>query len=363
MVIGHLIYMTTGVARIEFEMQTPLWTGGGSRQGDLGVHTTGILGGMRWWLEALLRGVGANAPDPVADPGVFDSGLGETGGLDAASLLFGATGYRRRFRLMVTSNVSPARVEDVEFKTLSHPVLDDAGRPVLDRDGKPKIKVPTWYFKSTPVMGKLVLQITALHEDCEVAVVADLLSFMAKWGTLGARAQMGFGVARAISGETSGDALLQFLKQPQRSSGPGGMPALHQMFFARVVGRSGVLLDDPDTFLLKHDIRRLFPNRDLRHEVMGWVERDHRQGARIHMSRPYGPRRAIRLWGWVPDHSVSGKAFDRNRDVLDRIHAYFSSGRFQLESWREWGSARDEAVIRGESPVDFFDRLRKETWQ
>jgi CRISPR-associated protein Cmr1 len=124
-----------------------------------------------------------------------------------------------------------------------------------------------------------------------------------------------------------------------------------------------VALDDRDTFLLKHDIRRLFTNRDLRHEVMGWVDRDQRQGARIHMSRPYGSRRAIRLWGWVSEHSVSGKTFDRNRDVLAKIHTYFSSGRFQLESWRECDSSRDEAANRGESPVDFFDRLRKQAWQ
>jgi CRISPR-associated protein Cmr1 len=318
---------------------------------------------MRWWLEALLRGVGGSAPDPVAHPSVFDSRHGETGGLDPASLLFGATGYRRRFRLMVTSKVSQAPVDKVEFRELSHPVLNDRGQPVSNPDGTPKLKVPTWFFNSTPVKGTLVLQVTPLHEDCNAPLVSDLLSFMAKWGTLGARAQMGFGVAKAISGETGGDALLQFLKDRQGKNGADGMPALHQMFFARVAGRGGVVLDDRDTFLLKHDIRRLFTNRDLRHEVMGWVDRDQRQGARIHMSRPYGSRRAIRLWGWVPERSASGKAFDRNRDVLDKIHAYFSSGRFQLESWRECDSPRDEVAKRGESPVDFFDRLRKEAWQ
>jgi CRISPR type III-B/RAMP module RAMP protein Cmr1 len=194
----NLIHMTNEVARIEFEMQTPLWTGGVSQRGDLGVHTTGILGGMRWWLEALLRGVGANAPDPVAHPSVFDSQKGETGGLDAASLLFGATGYRRRFRLMVTSKVLRAPVEKVELRDLSHPLLNHAGEPITNPDGTPKLKIPTWFFNSTPVKGKLVLQITPLHEDCNAPLVTDLLSFMAKWGTLGARAQMGFGVAKSI---------------------------------------------------------------------------------------------------------------------------------------------------------------------
>src|ERR1039457_3945563 len=49
---------------LEFETQTPLWTGGVGCDGDLAIHPTGLLGGMRWWLEALLRAVGAEVPDP-----------------------------------------------------------------------------------------------------------------------------------------------------------------------------------------------------------------------------------------------------------------------------------------------------------
>src|ERR1022692_2279954 len=49
---------------LEFETQTPLWTGGVGSDGDLAIHPTGLLGGMRWWLEALLRAVGAEVPDP-----------------------------------------------------------------------------------------------------------------------------------------------------------------------------------------------------------------------------------------------------------------------------------------------------------
>lgn len=336
--------------------------------GDLAIHPTGLLGGMRWWLEALLRAVGAEVPDPTsADRTGFDAGKGETGGLDPASVIFDATGYRRRFRLTLgEKTIEAAHVENTKLPSKRHPVIGPDGQPVLDSSGQPKTKVPEWFFKSSPVAGSVALRITPLHKEFDVALISDLLGFMAKWGALGARAQMGFGVVKITGGETNGDALSEFLTKHKGSHGGQGLPALHQMFFARVACRQpGTLLTAEHTFLLKYDIRRLFNGDDaLRHHIMGWVQpkSEHRIGAKIHMSRPYRGNSSLRLWGWVPDLSLQGQERHRERDVLQKIFSYFSSGPFRLESWREWNSARDPNRD-GESRVDFFDRLRKEPWQ
>ena len=177
---------------------------------------------------------------------------------------------------------------------------------------------------------------------------------------------MGFGVVKITSGESNGDTLLEFLKTHTGAHESQGLPALHQMFFGRVACRQpGTQLTAEHTFLLKHDLRRLFSgDAALRHEIMGWVQpkSDNRIGAKIHVSRPYAGSTSLRLWGWVPDLSMQGKKIDRERDVLQKVFHYFSSGPFRLESWREWNSIRD-AGHGGESRLEFFDRLRKEPWQ
>src|ERR1039458_4061174 len=258
----------------------------------------------------------------------------------AACVIFDATGYRRRFRLTLgEKTIEAAHVENTKLPSKRHPVIGPDGQPVLDSSGQPKTKVPEWFFKSSPVAGNVALRITPLHKEFDVALISDLLGFMAKWGALGARAQMGFGVVKITGGETNGDALSEFLTKHKGSHGGQGLPALHQMFFARVACRQpGTLLTAEHTFLLKYAIRRLFSGDDaLRHHIMGWVQpkSEHRIGAKIHMSRPYRGNSTLRLWGWVPDLSLQGQERHRERDVLPKIFSYFSSGPFRLESRSE----------------------------
>lgn len=44
--------------KITAQALTPLWTGGVETGKVDRIHETGILGSMRWWMEALVRGVG-----------------------------------------------------------------------------------------------------------------------------------------------------------------------------------------------------------------------------------------------------------------------------------------------------------------
>jgi hypothetical protein len=43
---------------------TPIWTGDAQRKGDT-LRETGIIGSLRWWYEALIRGLGGSACDPT----------------------------------------------------------------------------------------------------------------------------------------------------------------------------------------------------------------------------------------------------------------------------------------------------------
>ncbi len=83
---------------MEFRLRTltPLWTGGVDQTCDR-LHETGLIGSLRWWYEALVRGLGGYACDPTSDDRCPD----ENGRRCAACELFGCTGWARKFRLRV----------------------------------------------------------------------------------------------------------------------------------------------------------------------------------------------------------------------------------------------------------------------
>ncbi|RRR68782.1 MAG: type III-B CRISPR module RAMP protein Cmr1 [Candidatus Viridilinea halotolerans] len=87
---------------------TPLWTGGVETGRVDRLHETGILGSMRWWMEALVRGMGGYVCDPTTQKCLYDPSKPDNG-ICAVCHVFGATGWRRRFRLEVEDDTQPDR--------------------------------------------------------------------------------------------------------------------------------------------------------------------------------------------------------------------------------------------------------------
>jgi CRISPR-associated protein Cmr1 len=98
--------------KITLKTLTPLWTGGVDQTCDR-LHETGLIGSLRWWYEALVRGLGGYACDPTEHSCTFDEEkyrkskadderqrLRDAGVCDACQL-FGCTGWARKFRLRV----------------------------------------------------------------------------------------------------------------------------------------------------------------------------------------------------------------------------------------------------------------------
>ena len=82
--------------KITLKTLTPLWTGGVDQTCDR-LHETGVIGSLRWWYEALVRGLGGYACDPTSEDRCPD----KDGKRCAACELFGCTGWARKFRLRV----------------------------------------------------------------------------------------------------------------------------------------------------------------------------------------------------------------------------------------------------------------------
>lgn len=92
---------------IKIKTLTPIWTGGVNRKCDR-LHETGILGSLRWWYEAIVRGLGGYACDPT-DESIkckeYDLKRGPKS-VCAACYLFGCTGWARKFRFEIRGDNS-----------------------------------------------------------------------------------------------------------------------------------------------------------------------------------------------------------------------------------------------------------------
>lgn len=58
--------------RLAIKTLTPIWTGGAETGKVDRIHETGILGSLRWWYEAIVRGLGGDACDPSKGECRFD---------------------------------------------------------------------------------------------------------------------------------------------------------------------------------------------------------------------------------------------------------------------------------------------------
>ena len=343
--------------QIRIRTLTPIWTGGVDGKVDR-IHETGILGSLRWWFEVLVRGLGGRACDPSKGECRFDiekyqksQATSERARLHDAGLcdvcqVFGATGWRRRFRLTVV---------DRTRQDTSSPKQISANRPV-----NPKTKRrPTWWFPDHPRSGNLTIRVESLVPDFSPEVIGGLLQFIADWAALGARTQMGFGVVELMHGRIDTRPLYDWLSAVAGDEAYPSLPSLRNVFFARIAPQNG-LFSEEDTFNLKYDLRQLFAgeeNANLRHFIMGTVK-GHRMAAKVKMSRPYKNGTQIRVWGWIPEQADVYEGWGRE-SVVQAIYDYLSKN-YTLQVWREMNSPRETVSLYGDA-LEFLESLL--TWE
>jgi CRISPR-associated protein Cmr1 len=319
---------------LQIKTLTPLWTGGVDRNVDR-IHETGILGSLRWWYEAIVRGLGGEACDPTTPSCIYDPDKPDNGLCDVCQI-FGATGWRRRFRLDIVDGTQ---------QDTSSPKQISANRPVNPKTNRK----PTWWFPDYPRSGNLTVQIQSLVPDFPPEVIAGLVQFIADWAAIGARAQMGFGVIELGNGRVDTRPLYDWLIPVVGRQVCTDLPSLRNIFLARISPKDDGRFNEQDTFNLKYDLRQLFANdSNVRHFVMGKVYMSGpRQGQRIatkvKMSRPYNGGLEMRVWGWIPEQAdACQRSWNRDAVVAD-IHTHLSTN-YTLQVWREMGSTRDTAT-------------------
>lgn len=100
-----------GELKVRLKTLTPIWTGGVDGTMDR-IHETGILGSLRWWYEAIVRGLGGWACDPSqSELELTSSHLNQykharQEGKDWCDVckVFGTTGWKKRFKLEIVDD-------------------------------------------------------------------------------------------------------------------------------------------------------------------------------------------------------------------------------------------------------------------
>ena len=163
--------------QVKIKTLTPIYTGGTDNRSEQ-IHATGIMGSLRWWYEAILRGYGLRACDPTSHSCIYDSSKEKSikEQLCSACQIFGATGYARRFSLEVIPQDFPAWERS-------------AREPALNL--RPYDRTRGWFFNSGRV-GSEELILTG--ENAAVDQMVGLLKFMEKYSSIGAKPQHGYGL-------------------------------------------------------------------------------------------------------------------------------------------------------------------------
>ena len=170
---------------VKIQTLTPLWTGGVDGSMDR-IHETGIIGSMRWWYEAIVRGLGGNACDPSKGGCIFDAekyrqstAIDERQRLHDAGLcdvcqVFGATGWKRRFLISIVDRTKPIWNQESRMLNI-----------------RPPDRTRGWFLPPGR-MGELVLKFEG--DGKAIGLISSLFLFLEKWGNIGAKPQLGYGV-------------------------------------------------------------------------------------------------------------------------------------------------------------------------
>jgi CRISPR-associated protein Cmr1 len=203
-------------------VRTPLWTGGAEPGKMDRLHETGILGSLRWWYEAVWRGLGFEVCDPIQKPC-------QENHLCPACDLFGATGHRRRFRLKVSG-----------VKRLFGDNPSERENPILllpSGHTRPDGRQGGWYLYGQSQLGdNAQLSLTSLDSSDALSRLLVPLFLIEKHAAFGAKTSSGGGVVKIkeLTPPQSSSALdLSYFKTGYLQ--PGDLPDLRDCFFARYI--------------------------------------------------------------------------------------------------------------------------------
>ena len=331
---------------IKLRTLTPLWTGGVDGTSER-LHVTGIMGSLRWWYEALVRGLGGDACDPSQDGCIYDPDK-LNNGLCNVCQLFGATGWRRRFRLKVAEdNTKPAWNPPPDMLNV-----------------RPPDRTRGWYLPPGQ-MGTFTLRFDG--DDEILQELAALFLFLERWGGLGAKPQLGYGVVEIENRDAVRERVADWRWEAVGAENPNkkNLPDLrHFGFFRyrfqpekpgwwtrvpgieRVVTRVQFIVKRhkmvPLAPALKNEWRfhRWTGSRDDAKKIFGSLRPKRiRSKVAVSWAYPQNDSWEVRGWAWLHNDEIAKRMWDLLRDEKGWQAAIPARGRLETYpdgQWRVW---------------------------
>ena len=316
---------------VKIKALTPLWTGDAERKSNE-IRETGIIGSLRWWYEALIRGLGGNACDPTSDNRCPD----KDGNHCDACELFGCTGWARKFRL------------EVEFNTTIPEVW--VGTRRKRKRGYNYLKRNVAGFMAD---GAIVLEFIPLRKisSKEWALLNKTLEIIANYGGLGAKISQGNGVIEIVENNLPyGDrkpesAILK--KEGNTIKSPNLNDFFFYKFHIKFKEDISNLIDNevfwthqsdhygfidnwenwkklwndyhllPISFHIRNAIRHLENDKNKRHKVFG----ESGNGSRVFVSHGYKIDEKIvevRIWGYGAANNIKDEVKNQLENQLKK---------------------------------------------
>jgi len=343
---------------VEIKPLTPLWTGDENRRSET-LRETGILGSLRWWYEALIRGLGGSACDPTTN-----SKCEGKNHCDACEL-FGCTGWSRKFRLEVEFNLTVPKVWVGTRK----------------KRGNKYLKRNVAGFMADEAIIPKFIPLRDISPN-EWALLNKTLEIIANYGALGARTSQGNGVIEIIENN-----LPYKDENPEKSKLKGkgkkvDSPNLANFFFykfhinfkenvSNLINEEVFWTHQPDhhgfqdnwehwkkvwneyhflpiAFHIRDAIRRMEEDdKNKRHETFG----ESGKGSKIFVSHGYkvGNDKTVevRMWGYDVRDSIKNKIKKKLKDKLEE--KLFSGEEYKknLESCNLIEEKTGEEILEG----------------
>ena len=342
--------------------QMPIWTGNHEMK-MAGIKESGILGGMRWWYEAILRGFGVKVCNPCPPNGStagcqYNDKRARKSGISTAGFysdngtvqvcpacqLFGCTGWSKQFTMQW----------DQDHGGTFAPKRDTYAHP----NCHPRKKQATYMV----VQGRTGQNCRAVfypHNDQVGNILHYLLQFLGGWGGFGARPQMGCGMSTIkLSGNY---APLLYPPQIAISGAVKDIPDLRDFFFCQLQLKAGKKTKPHYDYIeVKYRLRQALAGnsqhqQELRHYLCGEVQGNIKKSAKIFISRPFAQQIVVR--GYLP--RLASIKYDREAIIDTLLDSLYDYSAIDVEdtwvefkpkekSYRDWALA----LIAELAPLD-----------
>ena len=327
--------------RIKIRTLTPIWTGDINRESTK-LRETSIIGSLRWWFEAIVRGFGGNACDSVGElkePNKcelnveeYKKGTKAEESVCPVCYVFGTTGWSRRFRLEIDEN---------SYQSINLSLATDG----LKCSYSPLARNIRWWLDQTlgsvnPRVIKegtnkgIFLNVTA-SDPIIVNIIYLTLKTIQEFGALGSHNSYGFGVVKVLEPfNVNIDKTLAFIERyckkwkcdEETRLTLSKLPNLKHVF--KIDFR---LLDELHNtnigFILKYAMRNKFKaeyGKDFAEQLFGSKkDRPEKFSGKVFISNCWeeGGESLFRVYGMLPPIILGSR---KKEDIMDTIEEYIS---------------------------------------